>query len=91
MGLPTVRPSPPSIPGAIALHLDEPEGSPRNAWRATIDEVDIRGGVARIRAMVESAPMVAEITVASYRQLALEPGSSVWVSLKATEVDVFPA
>ena len=35
-------------------------------------------------------PLVAEVTAASVADLGLAPGASVWSSLKATEIDVYP-
>jgi molybdate transport system ATP-binding protein len=78
-------------PRSIALHLEEPRGSARNVWSAVVDEVDLRGGLARLRLQVGDQAVVAEITAASCREMGLDPGTPVWASLKATEVEVFPA
>ncbi len=78
-------------PRSIALHLEEPRGSARNVWPATVEEIDLRGGLARARLLVAGQPVVAEITTASCRELGLVAGSSVWASVKATEIEVFPA
>jgi molybdate transport system ATP-binding protein len=38
-----------------------------------------------------SPPIVAEVTPAAVRELALDRGDSVWISVKATEITVYPA
>ncbi|MGD9798548.1 MAG: sulfate/molybdate ABC transporter ATP-binding protein [Acidimicrobiia bacterium] len=78
-------------PRAVALHLDRPRGSARNVWPVTVDEVDLRAGLVRLRLLIGGQALVAEITAASYRELGLAPGHPAWASLKATEIDVFPA
>ncbi len=78
-------------PRAIELHPQRPAGSARNVWEATVEESDIRGGVARLQLLASGQALVAEITAASYVALDLHPGARAWASLKATEIDVFPA
>lgn len=76
-------------PQSITLHRDRPEGSPRNVWPATVRAVEQVGD--RVRVTLEgSVPLVAEVTAASGADLGLAPGTSVWSSLKATEIDVYP-
>ncbi len=77
-------------PRAVALHRDRPAGTPRNVWPGTIDAVEPLGDRARVR-VAAPLPVVAEVTAASVRALALRPGERVWLSLKATEIDVYPA
>jgi molybdopterin-binding protein len=72
-------------PSDVALHLRRPEGSPRNVFRGTIDEVAIVGDRARVRLATEP-PLVAEITRGSAERLALAPGLEVFASCKAVEV-----
>lgn len=77
-------------PQAIALHLDRPGGSPRNAWPATIAAVDLLGE--RVRVHLDGAlALVAEITPASLAALRLEVGDEVWATAKATEIAAYPA
>jgi molybdate transport system ATP-binding protein len=76
-------------PRAVALHRQRPEGSPRNVWPATLADVDLTGE--RVRVFADGPiPLVAEITSAARDELGLEPGDDVWVSVKATEIDVEP-
>jgi molybdate transport system ATP-binding protein len=72
----------------VALHADEPEGSPRNVVRGRVGEVAIDGERARIR-IDGRPPLTAEITAGSVTRLGLAPGSDVWASFKAVEVTVF--
>jgi molybdate transport system ATP-binding protein len=72
-------------PRAITLSMLRPEGSARNAWVATVEDLDDEGD--RIRVRVGGAvPLAAEITPSASAELALFPGSEVWVSFKATQV-----
>ncbi len=77
-------------PHAIALHLAQPEGSPRNVWPVVVADVDRRSDRVRVR-LTGEIPLVAEITTAALEQLALRPGDRVWASVKATEVTTYPA
>ncbi len=77
-------------PRAIALHRSRPEGSPRNVWRGQADSLDAEGD--RIRIHVSGpVPVVAEVTPAAVAELGLTGGGEVWVSVKATEVQVYAA
>ena len=77
-------------PHAVALHRVEPEGSARNAWAGTVSAVDLEGE--RVRVRIEgSIPITAEITASALHDLALAVGAPTWVSVKATEIEVFPA
>ena len=77
-------------PRAVALHRSHPEGTPRNVWRERITGVDLEGARVRIR-LEGQIPIVAEVTAGSLAELALHEGQMVWASVKATEVDVYPA
>ncbi|HKN40402.1 MAG TPA: TOBE domain-containing protein, partial [Acidimicrobiia bacterium] len=74
----------------VALYRQRPEGTPRNVWRAQVTAVDPEGDRARVvlRGPLE---LVAEVTPASVEELSLADGAPVWVTVKATEVDVYPA
>jgi molybdate transport system ATP-binding protein len=71
----------------VALHAEEPEGSPRNVVRGRVGEVAIDGERARIR-IDGRPPLTAEITAGSVTRLGLATGSDVWASFKAVEVTV---
>src|SRR5439155_1090824 len=77
-------------PRAVALHRARPEGSPRNVWRGRASALDFQGD--RVRVGIEGEmPIVAEVTPAAVRELDLAEGGEVWVSVKATEITVYPA
>jgi molybdate transport system ATP-binding protein len=79
-------------PRAVAVHRRRPEGSPRNVWAGRAEAVELLGDRARVRIAVGGRPpMVAEVTPAAVADLALDEGGEVWVTVKATEVRVFPA
>ncbi|MCU1499444.1 MAG: transporter ATP-binding protein [Acidimicrobiales bacterium] len=77
-------------PRAVALHTRRPEGSARNAWPATITDLDLIGERVRVH-LAGPVPLVAEITTAALTALALHPGEPIWVTVKATEVATYPA
>lgn len=76
-------------PQAVALHLEEPHGSPRNCWPATVAEVDLHTDRVRVR-LDGPVPLTAEITPASLSALGLQPGDHVWATVKATEIVTYP-
>jgi molybdate transport system ATP-binding protein len=72
-------------PADVALHLDRPEGSPRNALRGPVREIAHEGERARVR-LGTSPPIVAEVTAGSVERLGLRTDMEVWASFKAVEV-----
>lgn len=77
-------------PNAVAVHTSAPGGATRNAWPGVVDAVEPVGG--RFRVHVTAAPaIVAEVTAGAVDELGLLAGRPVWVSVKATEIDVYPA
>lgn len=77
-------------PRSISLHLARPEGTPRNVWQGRAEDIDLQGERVRVR-VKGPVPLVAEVTRVAVRELHLEPGTEVWMAVKATEVSVFPA
>jgi molybdate transport system ATP-binding protein len=77
-------------PRAVVLHRARPDGSPRNVWQGTVEWAEPQG--TRVRVRLSGPPaLVAEITRAAVDDLAIRPGSSLWVSVKATEVAAYGA
>ncbi len=77
-------------PRAVAMHRRLPEGSARNTWPGRIIAVEAVGDRLRIR--VDAAPpIVAEVTTDAAEDMGLTESTHVWVSVKATEIDVYPA
>jgi molybdate transport system ATP-binding protein len=77
-------------PRAVALHHDRPAGSARNVWQGRVVAVEPFGDRLRIR-VDGTPPVVAEVTAGGGRDLGLGDGVGVWISVKATEIDVYPA
>jgi molybdate transport system ATP-binding protein len=77
-------------PRAVVLHRSPPEGSARNTWAGEVRSLDLHGD--RVRVEVAGSPtIVAEVTPPASAELRLRDGGKVWVSVKATEIDVYPA
>lgn len=72
---------------AIAIHRNQPHGSPRNTWPTTIDRLEHYGDRVRVR-MASPLQLIAEVTPDAVRSLGLAVGEEVWVSIKATEIVV---
>ena len=77
-------------PSAVAVHAGRPGvGSPRNVWPATVTSLEPLAD--RVRLALDGAPpALADITPRALAELRLEPGSEVWLSVKATEVAAYP-
>jgi molybdate transport system ATP-binding protein len=77
-------------PRSVALHRQQPTGSPRNVTVGRVESIDRIDD--RVRVRVDGpVPLVAEITPAALRDLGLETGSTVWTAVKATDVTVYAA
>lgn len=85
-------------PSAVALWKNRPAGSPRNVWPVTVRGLEPYGDSVRVE-LVRSDPtdepatlsLVAEITAAAVGDLRLVIGDRLWATLKASEIDVYPA
>ena len=71
----------------VSLHAREPEGSARNVFRGTIDEIAVDGDRARVR-IGSQPPLTAEVTGGSVARMGLRAGDEVWASFKAVEVSL---
>jgi molybdate transport system ATP-binding protein len=77
-------------PRAVALFNEPPHGSPRNVWPGRAIAVEAVGG--GVRVLIDSRlPIVAEVTPAAVAELGIAAGAELWLSFKATEVEVYPA
>ena len=77
-------------PRAVALFRHPPEGSPRNVWRGRIDGLDVHGDHVRVH-VAGPVPVAAEVTPGAVAALDLARDVEVWVAVKATEINVYPA
>ena len=75
-------------PSAVALHRSRPDGSPRNVWAARVRTLDRL--VDRVHVRLDGpVPLVAAIVPAAVEALGLVAGDDVWLSVKATEIEVY--
>ena len=74
-------------PAVVAVHMTEPEGSPRNVIRDLVDVLEPQGALVRVRG---TTGLTADVTPASVAELGLHSGTAVWFAVKATEVAVHP-
>ncbi|MGW8566505.1 sulfate/molybdate ABC transporter ATP-binding protein [Isoptericola sp. NPDC055881] len=72
-------------PAAVSVYLEERHGSPRNTFRGTVTSLEPRGDLVRVR----TDHLAADVTPQAAAELALVPGTPVWLSVKAAEVDVY--
>lgn len=72
-------------PRAISVHRNRPEGSARNSWQTRVDRIEHYGDRVRLQTG-DPLPLTAEITPGATAALGLSTGSSVWLSIKATEI-----
>jgi molybdate transport system ATP-binding protein len=77
-------------PSAIALYHRPPEGTPRNVWRTTVAGIEPAFDRARVT-LGPPLALTAEVTTAGLAALDRHPGQEVWASVKATELQTYPA
>jgi len=83
-------------PSAVAVFINRPGGSPRNAVEVVLAALEPRGDVVRLRAVASPGRpewidgLAADVTPAAMVDLAVEPGASLWFAVKATEVMIHP-
>ncbi len=77
-------------PRAIVIGMDRPTGSSRNAWETTVIRIEHYGDRVRLQTG-DPLPLTAEVTPGAIEALQVAEGSPVWVSIKATEIQVSPA
>jgi molybdate transport system ATP-binding protein len=77
-------------PSAVSLFAERPSGSPRNVWSGRVASLAPHGDAVRVQ--LDSDPtLIADVTPAAMATLAIEPGTMLWASVKATEVALYPA
>jgi molybdate transport system ATP-binding protein len=77
-------------PSAITIHTMRPtRASPRNVWKGTVTALELLAD--RVRVQVDATPSaIVDISAAAVAELALRPGTGVWLSAKATETKAYP-
>jgi molybdate transport system ATP-binding protein len=77
-------------PSAVTLHRTRPErASPRNVWAGRVAGVEAVGDRVRV-AVVGRPDVLADVTTDAVAELDLAAGAEIWVSVKATELSVYP-
>lgn len=74
-------------PSAVSVFRERPVGSPRNSVETVVTELEPHGHQVRVR----TAYLSADVTPAAVAELDLVPGTPVVLSVKASEVAVYPA
>ncbi len=75
-------------PSAIGVYGGQPHGSPRNSWPARITSVEQQGHAVRLAAKGPPDVFV-DVTPQAVAELGLTVGSSVWLTVKATDLVVY--
>lgn len=78
-------------PSALAVSQHAPQASsPRNIWPARVVGLTLLAD--RVRLDLEGEPSaLADVTPAAVAELSLQPGSHVWLAVKATDLEVYSA
>ena len=75
-------------PSAVVVSLDPPRGSARNTWPATVTGLSLLTD--RVRLEVDGQPSgIVDVTTAAMADLRLRSGTPVWLSTKATALEVY--
>jgi molybdate transport system ATP-binding protein len=78
-------------PAAVAVYTERPVGSPRNVWPGRVVAAEPHGDAVRLQVTGGGPPVLADCMPGSVAELGLVPGAPVWASVKATEIEVYPA
>ena len=76
-------------PASVVVQREQPrQASPRNVWSARVIGIEPGSGGVRLRTSGDPE-IIAELTPAAVADLGLQLGSTVWLSVKATEVSAY--
>jgi len=77
-------------PSAIVVSTQSPQStSARNTWPAKITGLTLLAD--RVRLDLDGQPpALADVTPAAVAELSLDPGTQVWLAVKATDLEVYP-
>ena len=76
-------------PSAVAVHLHDVGGSPRNHFSVEVAALEPRGDLVRVTCGTGDLRLSADVTPQSVAELRLVPGLAVSLTVKATEVSVY--
>ena len=76
-------------PSAIVVSTQRPQhSSARNAWQAKVTGLTLLAD--RVRLDLDGQPQaMVDVTPAAVAELSLDPGSQVWLTVKATDLEVY--
>ncbi len=77
-------------PSAVTVSLDEPVDSTRHHWSGEVRNAAPHGDAIRLEVVGEHH-LLADVTPAATRDLALAPGRRVWLSVKETAISSYDA
>jgi molybdate transport system ATP-binding protein len=77
-------------PAAVTVSLQAPTDSTRNRWEGVVQGAAPHGDAIRLQVKGER-DLIADVTPAASRELALVPGQRVWLSVKETAVTTYDA
>lgn len=77
-------------PAAVTVGLQAPADSTRNRWQGVVRGAAPHGDAIRIQVSGDR-DLIADVTPAASRELALVPGQQVWLSVKETAVTTYDA
>jgi molybdate transport system ATP-binding protein len=78
-------------PSAMVVSTQRPQpSSARNTWPAKIAGLTLLADRVRLDLVGEPSALV-DVTPAAVGELSLSPGSQVWLTAKATDLEVYPA
>ncbi len=85
-------------PSAVTVALHAPDDSTRNHWSGVVrsaaphgDQVRLQVAVSDVGAAGDSTVILADVTPAATRELALTPGRQVWLAVKEVAVTTYAA
>jgi molybdate transport system ATP-binding protein len=77
-------------PSAIVVSTLSPQhSSARNTWPAKITGLTLLADRVRLD-LAGQPPALADVTPAAVAELSLDPGTQVWLAVKATDLEVYP-
>ena len=77
-------------PAAVTVSLHPPADSTRNRWLGVVRGAAPHGDAIRLQ-VTGDRDLIADVTPAASRELALVPGQQVWLSVKETAVTTYDA
>ena len=78
-------------PSAVGVYLDAPQhGSPRNTWTGVVSSIELLTDRVRLQVTGQITAYV-DVTPAAVAELRIAHGDEVSLTVKSTEIDVYPS